>query len=46
MCDEITYPFPDFNGGSVEVWEQISNFIPNIFGMWSLIQAGIKVKPY
>ena len=26
--DEITYPFPNFNGATVEVWEWISNFIP------------------
>ena len=25
--DEITYPFPNVNGGTVEVWEWISNFI-------------------
>ena len=25
---EITYPFPNFNGYIVEVWEWISNFIP------------------
>ena len=24
---EITYPFPNFNGSTVEVWEWISNFI-------------------
>ena len=24
---EITNPFPNFNGGTVEVWEWISNFI-------------------
>ena len=23
----IIYPFPNFNGGTVEVWEGISNFI-------------------
>ena len=32
MCsevwDEITHPFPNFNGCAVEVWEWISNFIP------------------
>ena len=28
--DEITYAFPNFNGGTVEVWEWISNFIPHI----------------
>ena len=26
---EITYPFPNFNGATVEVWEWISNFIPH-----------------
>ena len=25
---EITYPFPNFNGSTVEVWEWMSNFIP------------------
>ena len=25
--DEITYPFPNFNGPIVEVWEWISSFI-------------------
>ena len=28
VCDEITYPIPNFNGATVEVWEWISNFIP------------------
>ena len=27
--DEITYPFLNFNGGTVEVWECISNLIPH-----------------
>ena len=26
---EITYPFPNFNGCTVEVWELIGNFIPH-----------------
>ena len=26
--DEITCPFTNFNGATVEVWECISNFIP------------------
>ena len=30
MWDEITYPFPNFNGCTVEVWEWISHFIPCI----------------
>ena len=29
ILDEITYPFPNFNGAAVEVWEWISNFIPH-----------------
>ena len=27
--DEITYPFPNFNGCTVVVWEWISDFIPH-----------------
>ena len=29
VWDEITYAFPNFNGGIVEVWESKSNFIPH-----------------
>ena len=25
VWDEITYPFPNFNGATVEVWEWLSN---------------------
>ena len=32
VWDEITYPFPNFNGGTVEVWEWLSNFIPHFPG--------------
>ena len=28
----ITYPFTNFNGCTVEVWERISNFIPHFTG--------------
>ena len=28
VWDEITYPFPNFNDRTVEVWEWISNVIP------------------
>ena len=44
MYDEITYPFPNFNGATVEVLEWISNFIHTLLGMWLLIHAGITVK--
>ena len=30
VYDEITYPFSNFNGETVEVWERISNFIIHI----------------
>ena len=29
VWDEITYPFPNFNVATVEVWEWINNFIPH-----------------
>ena len=54
LWDEISYPFPNFNGVTVEVWEWISNFIDIdismtcnfiLLGMWLLIHAGFKVNP-
>ena len=30
VWDEIIYPFPNFNGCTVEVWKWISNFIPHL----------------
>ena len=32
MWDETTYPLPNFNGFTVEVWEWICNFIPYFTG--------------
>ena len=32
VWDEITDPFPNFNGGTIEVCEWISNFIPRFTG--------------
>ena len=29
MWDTVIYPFPNFNGATVEVWDSISNFIPH-----------------
>ena len=46
MLDEITYPFPNFNGATVEVWEWISNFITHFTCICLLIHAGIKDNPY
>ena len=42
---EITYPFPSFNGATVEVWEWMSNFISHFTGhvitypCWDLSQT-------
>ena len=27
--DDITYPFPNFNDSTAEVWDRLSNFIPH-----------------
>ena len=32
VCDEISYSFPYFNGTTFEVWEWISNIIPQFTG--------------
>ena len=37
LWDESTYPFPNFNGSTVEVWEGICNFITYFATMWLLI---------
>ena len=29
MWDDITYPFSNFNGANIEIWEWISDFIPH-----------------
>ena len=41
--DEITYPFPNFNGCTVGVWEWTSNFIPHSTWHVITIHAGGKV---
>ena len=41
VCNEITYPFPNFNGCTIEVWEWISNLWCYAWlGMWLLIHVG------
>ena len=46
VWEEITYPFANLNGETVEVWERINNFIPHY--MMFVIHAGIQVclAPY
>ena len=41
---EITFPFPNFNGATVEVWEWISNFIPHLIMDLIIHPFGIKVE--
>ena len=40
MWDDITYPIPNFNGCTVEVWWQIISS-HTLLGMWLFIHAGI-----
>ena len=44
VSDEIIYPFQNFNGCTVEVWEWINNFILWFIMVYLFIHAGIKVK--
>ena len=43
VWDEITYPFPNFNSCTVEVWEWISNFISLYNGCNYLSMLGLKL---
>ena len=45
VSDEIIYPFLNFICAIVEVWEWISNFIPQFTRLGLLIHARIKAKP-
>ena len=42
VWDDITYPFPNFNGCAVDVWERISNFIPHF--IIDMIMLGLKLN--
>ena len=48
MCDEITYPLPNVNGTTVDVWEWISKSIQHFTGHVVTYPCwpGIKIKPY
>ena len=43
--DKITYPFPNFNGTAVEVWERMNNFIPHVIIDVIFTHGGIKDNP-
>ena len=42
---EITYPLPNFNGITVEVWNGCAISSHTLLARWLLIHAGIKIKP-
>ena len=42
IWNQITYSFSSYNGGTLEVWEWISNFNPHFTGMKLFILIGIK----
>ena len=44
MWNEITHPFPNFNGTTVEVWDWISNIISHITGHVILCMLGFKLN--
>ena len=47
MWDEITYPFPDFNGATVKVREWTGIILSRTWlGMWLLIHAAIRESPH
>ena len=41
IWDEITYPFLNANGATIDVREWISDLSHTLLGMWVLIHAGI-----
>ena len=43
--DEITCPFPNFNGVTVDVWERKQNSPHISWWLWLFIHAGINVDP-
>ena len=43
VWDEIIYPFPNFNGCTVEVWEWLNNFTPHYNGCNYLSMLGLKL---
>ena len=43
MWDEITYPFPNFNGAIIEVWEWVINSIPLYCACDYLSMLGLKL---
>ena len=45
VWDEITYPVPNFNGATIEIWEWIGNFTHTLLGTRLVIHAEITLNP-
>ena len=46
VCDEITYPFPNFNSSTVEIWEWTNNLTTYYMtDVPLLIHGGIENNP-
>ena len=46
MWDEITHPYPNFNGATIKVWEWISNFIPQSVTLYWVNKWVIKFSTF
>ena len=44
VSDEIAYPFPNFNGCTIEVWEWINNFIPHFYNECNYLSMSFGTK--
>ena len=45
MSDEITNPFANFNGYTIDIWKWKIITSQTLLGMCLLIHAGIEIKP-
>ena len=44
VWDDITYPLPNLDGTTFEVWELISNCIPHFYCIWFRIHVGLELN--
>ena len=42
--DEVTYPFPNFNGATVEIWKWRSNFMPYFINGYKYFSMAVCVS--
>ena len=44
VSDEITYPFSNFKGATIKIWNNLIISSHILLGMWLLIHAGLKLN--